>query len=67
MSIQPSQQQITAACAAIYRHWRRYLSHNDALEQAAGFKRRAAEVANENDREFVALVGRFSEIMGERA
>ncbi len=32
------------ACDEIYRRWRRYLSHDEALEQAQQFARRCAEI-----------------------
>jgi len=51
------------ACREIYRQWRRYLGHDEALDQARGFARR---VANENALdEFESAIVEVAKAMAE--
>lgn len=53
-----------AACDEVYRRWRRYLSHDEALAQARLFARRCANLNRPAD--FDRVIDAVAEAMAAR-
>jgi len=59
---------VNAACEAIYRRWTRYVTHEEALDQARGFARRCADISHSKQLsadELNAVIAAVAEAMAE--
>jgi hypothetical protein len=59
---------INTACEAIYQRWSRYVSHEEALEEARAFARRCASISQSqqlSDTELDAVIASVAEAMAE--